>query len=347
MKKSVNKLCMAAGGSLLLFSVIMNGAFYLITGNWKAVGCGLVYTAAIFLCMVLFLWLVRKRLVGFSNTLCRTLDDMMSGGKLPPWISEEEDLFDKINHRLSRLYESMSENRRSIMRERESLQELISDISHQVKTPVANLKMINSTLLEQEVPEEKQREFLEAMEGQLDKLDFLMQALVKTSRLEADVISLKMIRQPIYDTLAAALGGILLSAESKRIEVTVECPRELEVVHDRKWTAEALFNILDNAVKYTPAGGRINISAARWGTFLKLDIADSGKGIEQKHFTDIFKRFYREEDVHETEGIGIGLYLARKIIMKQDGFIKVSSQKGRGSVFSVCLPLEEANVTGR
>ena len=126
----------------------------------------------------------------------------------------------------------MQKNKNSIAQERADLQELISDISHQVKNPIANLKMINSTLLENEVPAQKQKEFLTAQATQLDKLDFLMQAMIKTSRLETGVISLEKKRQPLYDTLAAALGGILLNAEKKQINVQVDCPESLIVSHD-------------------------------------------------------------------------------------------------------------------
>ena len=214
---------------------------------------------------------------------------------------------------------------------------MISDISHQVKTPIANLKMINSTLIDQEVPVQKQKEFLAAQTSQLDKLDFLMQAMIKTSRLETGVISLEKKEQPIYDTLAAALGGILLSAEKKRIDVQVDCPERLEACHDRKWTSEALFNILDNAVKYTPEGGQIRVRVECWEMYLKIDIADTGIGIPEQHQGTIFKRFYREDAVHDVDGIGIGLYLAREIISLQGGYIRVASEAGKGSVFSVFL----------
>lgn len=176
------------------------------------------------------------------------------------------------------------------------------------------------------------------MGGQIDKLDFLMQAMVKTSRLETGVISLDKRKLPIYDTLAAALGGILLNAEKKNIEVSVSCPEMLEVVHDRKWTSEALFNILDNAVKYTPSGGRIGVSVESWEMYLKIDISDTGKGIAENRHGTIFKRFYREEEVHDIDGIGIGLYLSREIITMQGGYIKVVSELGKGSTFSVFLP---------
>ena len=142
----------------------------------------------------------------------------------PKQTVEEESLFYKIEYRLNRLYEVMQENKNGIAQERADLQELISDISHQVKTPIANLKMINNTLLENEVPVQKQKEFLTAQASQLDKLDFLMQAMIKTSRLETGVISLEKKSQPLYDTLAAALGGILLNAEKKQINVQVDCP---------------------------------------------------------------------------------------------------------------------------
>ena len=165
-----------------------------------------------------------------------------------------------------------------------------------------------------------------------------MQAMIKTSRLETGVISPAQKLQPVYDTLAAALGGILLSAEKKQIRVLADCPEQLSALHDRKWTAEALFNILDNAVKYTPAGGSIRVSAQGLELYVRIDIADTGIGICEAHQGAIFKRFYREASVHDTEGVGVGLYLARKIVTMQGGYIRVSSEPEKGSVFSVFLP---------
>ncbi|MDD4495528.1 MAG: HAMP domain-containing sensor histidine kinase [Eubacteriales bacterium] len=339
-KLSVNKACMIVCALLVLLSASMITALYLLTDNINVIWSGLLFSILVFFCLVLFIILIRRKLTAFSDTLCQLLDYMMTGEIEPPQIMEEESLFYKINHRLARLYEVMRENRRSIAKERADLQELISDISHQVKTPIANLKMVNSTLLEQSMPEEKRKEFLSACGGQLDKLDFLMQAMIKTSRLETGVISLEKKQQSIYDTLAAALGGILLNAEQKHITVDVDCKESLEVSHDPKWTSEALFNILDNAVKYTPNGGCIRVAVETWEMYLKIDIADTGKGILENHQAEIFKRFYREKEVHDTPGIGIGLYLAHEIITMQGGYIKVASETGQGSTFSVFLPRE-------
>lgn len=337
-KFSINKACILLGILLLLAVGVVSAAIYLLTENITAVGYVFLFSVFVLLCVICFVTLIRRKLVMFSDSFCGQMDDMLSGDIMQPKQTiEEESLFYKINYRLGRLYEVMQENKNNIAKERADLQELISDISHQVKTPIANLKIINNTLLENEVPPQKQKEFLTAQASQLDKLDFLMQAMIKTSRLETGVISLNQKQQPVYDTLAAALGGILLNAEKKQIDVQVECPEYLDARHDRKWTSEALFNILDNAVKYTPAGGQIRVSVEGWEMYVKIDIADTGIGITEQHQGTIFKRFYREDAVHDVDGIGIGLYLAREIVTLQGGYIRVVSEVGKGSTFSVFL----------
>ena len=337
-KFSINKACILLGILLLLAVGVVSAAIYLLTENITAVGYVFLFSVFVLLCVICFVTLIRRKLIMFSDSFCGQMDDMLSGDIVQPKQTiEEESLFYKINYRLGRLYEVMQENKNNIAKERADLQELISDISHQVKTPIANLKMINNTLLENEVPPQKQKEFLTAQASQLDKLDFLMQAMIKTSRLETGVISLEQKQQPVYDTLAAALGGILLNAEKKQIDVQVECPEHLDARHDRKWTSEALFNILDNAVKYTPAGGQIRVFVEGWEMYVKIDIADTGIGISEQHQGAIFKRFYREDAVHDVDGIGIGLYLAREIVTLQGGYIRVASEVGKGSTFSVFL----------
>ena len=341
-KLSINKVCMVVCACLfsLLFNRLCQLPYYFfdterIGAMLRVTLCGFSLPGA----WLLFLAFCAPEIDAFFQTpLCKLLDDMMSADQAPPQYTEEENLFYKIQHRLSRLYEVLRESKSSIAKERADLQELISDISHQVKTPIANLKMLDATLLEQTVSPEKQKEFLLAMDSQLDKLDFLMQAMIKTSRLEAGVIALEPKPQAIYDTLAAALGGILLNAEQKKIAVTVDCPETVTAAHDRKWTTEALFNILDNAVKYTAEGGKIHVAVVCWEMYVKIDISDTGIGIPEQHQGTIFKRFYREDRVHDAPGIGIGLYLAREIITRQGGFIRVASEVGSSSTFSVFLP---------
>lgn len=279
-----------------------------------------------------------KRLSQFTADLCQTLDHMIAGNEAPQRPEDSETQLARIGHRLARLYQIMQENRRRVDEERQELQTLVSDISHQVKTPVSNLKMATDTLLEKPMTEAERTDFIRGIRSQTDKLDFLFQALVKTSRLETSVIQLDKKPGRLFDTVAQAMSGIVYAAEKKEIAVSVDCPEDLTVSHDSKWTSEALFNLLDNAVKYTPAGGEIAVSVVLWEMYVEIKAADTGKGISESNQAAIFRRFYREEEVHEQQGVGIGLYLAREIVTRQGGYIKVVSEPGKGSEFSIMLP---------
>lgn len=279
-----------------------------------------------------------KRLSQFTADLCQTLNHMIAGNEAPQRPEDSETQLARIGHRLARLYQIMQENRRRVDGERQELQTLVSDISHQVKTPVSNLKMATDTLLEKPMTEVERTDFIRGIRSQTDKLDFLFQALVKTSRLETGVIQLDKKSGRLFDTVAQAMSGIVYAAEKKEIAVSVDCPEDLTVSHDSKWTSEALFNLLDNAVKYTPAGGKISVSVVLWEMYVEIKVTDTGKGISESNQAVIFRRFYREEEVHEQQGVGIGLYLAREIVTRQGGYIKVISELGKGSGFSIMLP---------
>ena len=270
-----------------------------------------------------------KRLSQFTADLCQTLDHMIAGNEAPQRPEDSETQLARIGHRLAR---------RRVDEERQELQTLVSDISHQVKTPVSNLKMATDTLLEKPMTEAERTDFIRGIRSQTDKLDFLFQALVKTSRLETGVIQLDKKLGRLFDTVAQAMSGIVYAAEKKEIAVSVDCPEDLTVFHDSKWTSEALFNLLDNAVKYTPAGGKIAVSVVLWEMYVEIKVTDTGKGISESNQAAIFRRFYREEEVHEQQGVGIGLYLAREIVTRQGGYIKVVSEPGKGSEFSIMLP---------
>ena len=227
---------------------------------------------------------------------------------------------------------------REVEEEKAELQSLVSDISHQTKTPIANLKMLNDTMLTRKISEETRKEFLHATASQLDKLDFLIQGMVKTSRLETGVITLEKKETAIADTLVDAINGVLAPMERKHLHLSVNCPENLTISHDSRWTSEALFNLLDNAVKYTPEGGDIHVTVQDWEMYLEIAVTDTGRGVPESVQATIFKRFYREEAVHDVDGIGIGLYLAREIITMQGGYITVESEVGKGSTFSIFLP---------
>ncbi len=337
-RTSVKRIFLLVSGGMAVSMLAVCAVFFAVTGQMWVLAFGMLLTFCALVWMFLLMVTFSKRLSVFTRELCKAMDQMISGSGEPVPAWDSETLFARISYRLSRLYGIMQENRRNVDEERQELQMLVSDVSHQVKTPVSNLKMVTDTLLSKPVTEEEQREFLQGIRNQTDKLEFLFQALVKTSRLETGAIRLEKKDTPLIDTLAFSCSGIVYAAEKKNISVTVDCPEDLRLSHDSKWTAEAVFNLLDNAVKYTSAGGAIRISVERWEMYVKLSVSDTGKGIPERNQAAIFRRFYREEEVHEQQGVGIGLYLTREIVTRQGGYIKVVSEPGKGSEFSIMLP---------
>ena len=336
---SAKKICRLISAGMVFSMLVITGIFGGIMQDIRIFIAGGTLT----LCAFFWIWLLvlffGKRLSHFTSNLCRTLDNMIDGNEELQKSNDSETLFARINHRLIRLYEIMQKNRHKVDMERQELQMLISDISHQVKTPVSNLQMVTDTLLTKPVSEEERMDFLQGIRSQTDKLDFLFQALVKTSRLETGAIRLEKKDSSLFHTLAQAMSSIVYAAEKKEIAVSVDCPENLIISHDSKWTSEALFNLLDNAVKYTPPGGKISVSVVLWEMYVEVKVTDTGKGISESNQASIFRRFYREEEVHEQQGVGIGLYLAREIVTRQGGYIKVVSEPGHGSEFSIMLPV--------
>lgn len=326
------------GAGVLGTVLVLCGILYAVTVSVLAVLSCLLTTAVIGVWAVVLIRVLQGRLTSFTDGVCRRMDEMMRGDAPERPIPDEDTLFDRIIHRLNRLYQTVQANERLLEEQKADLQSLVSDISHQVRTPVTNLKMAIGVLLEQELSPAGQKEYLQSISTQADKLDFLMSALVKSSRLETGVITLDKKPALLYETLAAALGSIYLMAEEKRLQVTVDCPEELLLPHDSRWTSEALFNILENAVKYTPVGGMINVEVRQQEAYTEITVKDTGRGIPESRHAAVFRRFYREPEVHNIDGIGIGLYLSREIISRQGGYIKVSSLPGQGAEFRVFLP---------
>lgn len=298
-------------------------------------------SALVLLWAALFLRFFEQRLTRFTDALMCTLDGILAG-QAPSAAADEDTLFAKFSHRLMRLYETVQAREKRLDAERAKLQSLVSDISHQTKTPITTLKMLTDTLRTRPMSEAERAQFLDASACQIDKLDFLIQALVKTSRLEIGVITLEKRPQSLAETIALAASGVLAALEQKDLQFSVSCPETLVLPHDRRWTAEALDNLLDNAVKYTPTGGRVGLRVEDWESQVKIDVSDTGCGIPEAAQGAIFQRFWRAPVVHEEEGIGLGLYLAREIITLQGGYIRASSAPGKGATFSVFLPKEDA-----
>lgn len=246
----------------------------------------------------------------------------------------DESQLSYLESKLWKYLSSSAISARKTNEEKAKIKTLIADISHQTKTPLSNIQLYSELLSESELSIE-QKEYADCISAQSEKLSFLITSLVKLSRLETGIISLS----PKENNVESMLREIVLQAQAKAdekgISLTLECGGE-RAVFDDKWTNEAVWNIVDNALKYTKKGG-VKIVVKEYEMFVCIEISDTGCGISETEQAQIFSRFYRSEQTVSEEGLGIGLYLARQIISEEGGYIKVTSQIGKGSTFSVFL----------
>ncbi|GFZ25356.1 two-component sensor histidine kinase [Lacrimispora indolis] len=274
-----------------------------------------------------------------SRTLTR-LDQMLDSALENTF---EENAFDesRLSALETKLHHFLSASRARSSRtvsERDQVQTLIGDISHQTKTPIANLRLYSDLLAEQSGLPESAQLLADEIGRQSAKLDFLIHSLIKASRLENGIVQVSPETSAMDVLLESAALGVLKKAQNRSVTLIMDVPQNLSACFDLKWTAEALYNILDNALKYTPPGGEIRVTAQAYELFCRIDVSDTGIGISEDEIPKIFSRFYRSSAVSQEEGVGIGLYLSREIITLQGGYIKVSSEPGKGSCFSVFLP---------
>ena len=252
-------------------------------------------------------------------------------------FSEAEDtLTARLQHQLLKLRNILTAQNQMLAQEKEQIKTLISDISHQIKTPIAAANTFAELLSDGELSAEERTEYITTLQMSLGKLTFLTNSLIKMSRLESGIISLKPEKNSLNEIVLQAVKTVYAKAKEKGILITFECDQAFEVVLDFNWTAEAISNVIDNAVKYTPQGGFVRLQITEYPSFLRLDISDSGVSIPEEEQAKIFGRFYRGKQSVGTDGVGIGLYLTREIINKQNGYMKVSSVEN-GSTFSLFL----------
>lgn len=270
-----------------------------------------------------------------------SLDTMLNhaiDGDFTPDVFDES-LLSAVEAKMASFLSACAVSSKDLTEEKDKIKSLISDISHQTKTPIANILLYSQLLAEHDLPEDC-GVCVNALNTQAEKLDFMIGVLVKSSRLETGIISVNSQRAPVQTLLDDAIAQIRYKCDEKGIVI------EEQIIggtayYDPKWTGEAVYNVLDNAVKYSPCQSFIKISTMPYELFFRIDISDEGIGMREEEQSKIFQRFYRSPSVVHQEGVGIGLFLTREILGKGGGYIKVSSNTGQGSTFSIFLPTEK------
>ncbi len=285
---------------------------------------------------------VRRRYFLLYQKVQQLQKTILENGKIQADTDREgaEDVIRDGFLRIQEKYEMEAEEARQ---DKQAVQGLISDLSHQLKTPLANIRLYQELLRNPSLSKEKREALQQRLEEQTGKLDWLLAVLFQMVDLERGVASLAVEEGPALPALTRAMETVLPRAEQKKIQFRVteyEDRRwsDLTLLYDPRWTEEVFVNLLENAVKYSPGGSDIVLSMEVYETYGAVLIEDQGPGISREEYSRIFQKFYRGEQAKDKEGWGIGLYLSRLILEREQGYIKVESEVGKGSTFAVFLP---------
>ncbi|HJC89916.1 MAG TPA: HAMP domain-containing histidine kinase [Candidatus Mediterraneibacter excrementigallinarum] len=270
------------------------------------------------------------------RTIDRMLDEILDGEPISQSDIREGEI-SVLASKAKRVKEKVDLGISTAEEEKEQVKSLISNMSHQLKTPLAGLMMYREMLEDEGLDEETRKRFLGKMKGQSEKIDWILKSLFKMVNLEQGAVVFEAEALPVRDTILDAVTAVLDRADQRNIRILTEPFEDRLLWHNRKWTAEVLVNLLENAVKYTEPGGCITISVNPMEMYTEIAVRDTGRGIRKEELNEIFKRFYRSRDVENIEGSGIGLYLSRLILEQEKGYMTAESVLGEGSKFSVFL----------
>lgn len=273
-------------------------------------------------------------------------EDILAGRKLSLSSPGGELMLSRIENQLVRIQEMLEGRRKEAEKSRDEIQKLISEIAHQMRTPLANIESYTCLLGDavENAPtggmEDKWigGQYISALEESEKKLHFLVESFVKMARLEQHIIQIRKKEKDLRRTIQNTFGQIQNRAEEKGIQFCIDLPGRALCDHDPNWLGEALFNLLDNAVKYSEQGGLVDVTLQENEMYMKFRVRDRGVGIEEGEENQIFRKFYRGRRVTVQEGFGIGLYLVREIIHLHGGFV-TAKRMNPGVMIEVNLPL--------
>lgn len=270
-----------------------------------------------------------------TDDLSRLCDNLTTLEEKTVFPENEDTMLSKLQNKILKLVRILKKKNETAEQEHENIKSLVSDISHQLKTPIANLKMYSEFLADEDIDETQRKKYVDIISLSVDRLNFLSESMIKISRLESGLIHLQPEVQNLNETVMISIKNVFAKAKAKGIGI-VYTGDNIDVCHDRRWTAEAVFNLLDNAVKYSRGKSEISVSVKRFGMFAAVEVADENAPIPEEEQSKIFSRFYRGSSGRGIEGIGIGLYLSRKIAVEQGGYMKLKVSD-KGNEFSIVL----------
>lgn len=249
-------------------------------------------------------------------------------------ISEDQEGdFSKLANSFNTMGKMIRSQMDDLKKEKQFLVHLMSDISHQLKTPLSSLVVYNDIMLNKELAAEQRETFLIKMQDQLERMKWLIYSILKLAKLDARSIDFEMDQQSLNETIHNAMDALESKATASRVRIVFQPSEEILFVHDRLWLEEALINIIKNGIEHTPPDGQITVKVEETPLYTRVSITDTGEGIREEEVGNIFKRFYKVSTPRKTDSLGIGLAIAKSIVVSHHGVIEVRSQVGVGTTF--------------
>ena len=321
--------------TILTIVILTVTAFYLTKQLWF-----IPLGAFAFISVILLLFLQRRKYENDLIEVTDVIDEIIKGTDIESVNELDDILKTKIRHQLVRLNRIITTNKDKAEKDKEEIRDLIGEIAHQLRMPLSNIQAYTELLKDDSITREEKDKYIDAVEQSETKLTFLIDSFIKMSRLENRIIQIRKTDADLTATLTNAIKQAERLAAARNITIKFDEDSIPPVKHDRNWLGEAVFNLLDNGIKYSDEGSIIETTFTENEMFVGIEVRNRGEGIDKSEKEKIFKRFFRGSNVDNQEGFGIGLYITKEIITRHEGFIRVKSHDD-GTSFIIYLPFPE------
>lgn len=310
--------------------------FPYINGNFKSIQLTILYSGII---LTFILFILNYIQYGYFYNTVRAFTSaarrIVEGDYNLKLSEEREGDLSKLTKSFNSMGEIIRGNINDLNKEKKFLADLLSDISHQLKTPLSSMILYNDILLNKDLTKEQEKTFLKNSENQLNRMKWLILNLLKLAKIDANAIELEIENQSLNETIEEAIEALQDKAVQSKIKLEFAQNKQIFLMHDRLWLQEALINLVKNGIEHSEEGGRVYISIVDNPIYTKLIISNTGEPIDEEDLPHIFKRFYKGKKPKNSESIGIGLALAKSVVEKHGGYIEVSSKPSEDTSFII------------
>ncbi len=299
----------------------------------------LLLLCLLFIVLIVHFKLSKEKFSRDLSSISNTLEQILQGKSLQYDSINKDTLLDKIRMQIFRINEINTANKDQIEKERDDIKQLLAEISHQLRTPLANMETYLALVNDEKISANEKKNYIRSVETAEQKIKFLVEKFIVAARLENRIIQIHKFTQDLKETVAEAVFQVYKAAEDKKIYIEIKEKKKIDymITHDRNWICEGVYNLLDNSIKYSPKGSRVQILLDDTEMFTEISVEDDGVGIEPGEENKIFQLYYRGNNISGQEGYGMGMFITKQIIAAHDGFMRVN-RKEQGLKVSIFLP---------